>query len=235
MQGTRLAQATGWLARHPNPPPPLVEFHAASCNAEVEAAQKEREAQEREITRQKELRQQAEARAEAEETAAVHARRSAVLSRRLSYALGVLFLIAAGAAIFARWQQLAAQSRELAAKAEQIVDQDQPEALALAIRGWHTAKTAEASLAVSHASLQVLATLEGHTGIVMHAAFSPDGRRIVTASEDHTARVWNAANGQLLANLEGHTGLVWQAAFSPDGQRVVTASFDNTARVWNAV
>src|ERR1039458_6367169 len=69
----------------------------------------------------------------------------------------------------------------------------------------------------------------------MHAAFSPDGRRIVTASEDHTARVWNAANGQLLANLEGHTGLVWQAAFSPDGQRVVTASFDNTARVWNAV
>src|ERR1017187_5369030 len=163
MQGTRLAQATGWLARHPNPPPPLVEFHAASCNAEVEAAQKEREAQEREITRQKELRQQAEARAEAEErlrreadrrrvaeeTAAVHARRSAVLSRRLSYALGVLFLIAAGAAIFARWQQISAQSRELAAKAEQIVDQDQPEALALAIRGWHTAKTAEASLAVS--------------------------------------------------------------------------------------
>ena len=63
---------------------------------------------------------------------------------------------------------------------------------------------------------------------------SPDGQRIVTASDDNTARVWNAANGQLVAKLEGHTAEVEQAAFSPDGQRIVTASDDRTARVWNA-
>ena len=66
------------------------------------------------------------------------------------------------------------------------------------------------------------------------AAFSPDGQRIVTASVDHTARVWSATNGQLLATLAGHTSGVGQAAFSPDGQRIVTASWDSTARVWNA-
>ena len=240
MHGIRLAQGREWLARHRDAPALLREFLAASSDAEEEAARKEREAQEREIARQKELRQQAEARAEAdrrrvaEETAAVQARRSAVRSRRLSYALGVLFLIAAGAATFARWQQLTAQSRALAAQAEQMMARDQSEALALAIRGWHTAKTAEANLAVAHAFPQLLATLEGHTASVVHAAFSPDGRRIVTASGDHTARVWNAANGQLLAQLEGHTDTVRHAAFSPDGQRIVTASLDKTARVWNA-
>jgi WD40 repeat protein len=44
-----------------------------------------------------------------------------------------------------------------------------------------------------------LVRVEGHTKGVHHAAFSPDGQRIVTASDDRTARVWNAVNGQLLA------------------------------------
>jgi WD40 repeat protein len=65
--------------------------------------------------------------------------------------------------------------------------------------------------------------------------FSPDGTRVVTASEDNTARVWNAASGQLLAKLEGHAAAVYSALFSPDGARVVTASDDNTARVWRIV
>jgi WD40 repeat protein len=81
----------------------------------------------------------------------------------------------------------------------------------------------------------LLAKLEGHTDIVYDAAFSPDGQRIVTASGDGTARVWNAANGQLQAKLEGHTDAVWHAAFSPDGQRIVTASADGTARVYRVV
>ncbi|XXX41697.1 protein kinase [Sorangium sp. So ce117] len=66
------------------------------------------------------------------------------------------------------------------------------------------------------------------------AAFSPDGKRIVTASWDKTARVWNADGAGEPVVLRGHSKAIWSAAFSPDGKRIVTASWDKTARVWNA-
>ena len=66
------------------------------------------------------------------------------------------------------------------------------------------------------------------------AAFSPDGSRIVTASGDKTARIWDAASAKEIAVLRGHDGAVYSAAFSPDGSRIVTASGDKTARIWDA-
>ena len=66
------------------------------------------------------------------------------------------------------------------------------------------------------------------------AAFSPDGSRIVTASVDKTARIWDAATGKEIAVLRGHDSVVNSAAFSPDGSRIVTASADKTARIWDA-
>lgn len=73
----------------------------------------------------------------------------------------------------------------------------------------------------------------GHRGPVLSAAFSPAGGRVVTASDDGTARVWDLSGPRPTATvLEGHTGPVVSAAFSPDGRRVVTASADHTARVW---
>ena len=68
----------------------------------------------------------------------------------------------------------------------------------------------------------------------MNAAFSPDGTRVVTASEDRTARFWDATTGKQLAPALEHQGWVSSAAFSPDGTRVVTASADQTAQVWDA-
>ena len=65
------------------------------------------------------------------------------------------------------------------------------------------------------------------------AAFSEDGKRVVTASNDRTARLWDAATGKEVAVLRGHDAAVKAAAFSPDGERVVTASDDKTARLWD--
>ena len=73
-----------------------------------------------------------------------------------------------------------------------------------------------------------------HEGMVIAASFSPDGRRIVTASEDKTARVWDAESGKPVGEPMRHEGAVHAASFSPDGRRIVTASYDKTARVWDA-
>jgi WD40 repeat protein len=77
-----------------------------------------------------------------------------------------------------------------------------------------------------------VATLQGHTGPVNSAVFASDGSRILTASDDRTARLWDS-DGKPLAILQGHSGQVNGAVFAPDDSRIVTASDDNTARLWD--
>ncbi|MFL6551740.1 MAG: WD40 repeat domain-containing protein [Chthoniobacterales bacterium] len=72
-------------------------------------------------------------------------------------------------------------------------------------------------------------------GAVHSAQFSPDGQRVVTASRDKTARLWDATSGKPIGEPMKHEGGVFSAQFSPDGQRVVTASKDKTARLWDAM
>jgi WD40 repeat protein len=69
------------------------------------------------------------------------------------------------------------------------------------------------------------------TGDVMGAAFSPEGRRVVT-TDGKNARIHDATTGRLNIVLTGHEDRVTRVAFSADGHRVVTASQDKTARVW---
>src|SRR6266542_2022079 len=78
------------------------------------------------------------------------------------------------------------------------------------------------------------AIMRGHELAVRTARFSPDGKQIVTSSDDGTARVWDASSGTLLQSLRGHTHVVNSAAFSHDGRLVVTASSDKTAKLWDA-
>lgn len=77
-------------------------------------------------------------------------------------------------------------------------------------------------------------SLMRHDGDVLSAEFSPDGKRIVTASEDNSARVWDTQNGKPLTDPMKHDKPVESAEFSPDGRWIVTSSEDKTARVWDS-
>ena len=70
--------------------------------------------------------------------------------------------------------------------------------------------------------------------MVNAVAFSPDGRRALTGSQDHTAILWDAASGKRLQAFEGHLDAVTSVAFSPDGRQVLTGSWDKTAILWDA-
>lgn len=77
-------------------------------------------------------------------------------------------------------------------------------------------------------------TLNGHSSGVNRIRFSPDGTRLLTASEDKTIKVWSAAKGALVRDLKGHTGGVTDAHFSADGRRIVSVSRDATGRLFDA-
>ncbi len=72
-----------------------------------------------------------------------------------------------------------------------------------------------------------------HESSVNSAQFSPDGQQVVTASDDKTARLWDASSGKPIGEPMKHDTTVYSAQFSPDGQRVVTAS-GYGARLWDA-
>ncbi|MBI1880098.1 MAG: hypothetical protein HYR94_18075, partial [Chloroflexi bacterium] len=73
----------------------------------------------------------------------------------------------------------------------------------------------------------------GHSDDVRMVDFSPDGRYVLTASADRTARLWNAQTGQEVRQFNGHTAQVNAAIFSPDGRSILTGGLDNTARLWD--
>ena len=79
-----------------------------------------------------------------------------------------------------------------------------------------------------------LMTFYGHTADLCSASFSPDGSRIVTASLDGSARLWDVSTGIEIRSIRGHAGPINSANFSPDGLRIVTAGKDATATIWDA-
>jgi WD40 repeat protein len=74
--------------------------------------------------------------------------------------------------------------------------------------------------------------LPGHTGEISSLAFYPDGRWLLSASEDRTVCMWNVSDGKLLGRITGHSGGVCCVTVSNSGEMVFTASFDRSVRQW---
>ena len=104
-------------------------------------------------------------------------------------------------------------------------------------------------------------TLTGHSAAVNSVAYSPDGKQIVSGSDDNTVKVWDAQTGEEVndhvlpsshhlllralvltfvliheqeCTLTGHWGYVMSVAYSPDGKHIVSGSYDNDVKVWDA-
>ena len=72
-----------------------------------------------------------------------------------------------------------------------------------------------------------------HDGPVDAAAFSPDGKTILTGGDDCAARLWDVASGRAIGQPLFHQGTVFAVAYRPDGKAIVTGSADTTARLWD--
>lgn len=86
----------------------------------------------------------------------------------------------------------------------------------------------------AHTGQRIAGPLQ-HDGGIISAQFSPNGKRIITASRDQTARAWDVATGRPLTDPLAHPQIVRFARFTPDGQRVITASWLDRAWLWDAI
>ena len=258
-RGAHLAQAREWAALHP------IALNAQE-RAFLEASQEsaEREEMEREAQRQRELeaarKLAEEQKARAEESSRANKR----LRQRALFLAGafLLALILAGIALFfgeranqnafaaqqaqsqAVAQQRIATSRELAAASLSNLNVDPERSILLALQAvavtYSINKTVlpEAEDALHHAVLASRArlTLSGHTDSLVTVAYSPDGTRLATASQDGTAKIWDAVTGKDLMTLGAEwtnpvRSIFWRIVLM--ATRVVTGHDDHTAKVWD--
>jgi WD40 repeat protein len=74
--------------------------------------------------------------------------------------------------------------------------------------------------------------ISAHGGNIYSIDFSPDGKLLVSTSNDETVKIWNVETGKINKLLSGHQYATVFARFSPDGKYLVTASYDMTAKLW---
>ncbi|MBI2927004.1 MAG: TIR domain-containing protein, partial [Verrucomicrobia bacterium] len=258
LRGPILAEADRWLRdRADRLTPHEHDFITGSTEARERRRQEERDRQQRDLETERELRQTKEASARAAEKRAAEAETH---SKKLNLALiaaTVMMIVAMVAGRMSlKAKQLAEQSERKAslqlAEAGWLVakgargdafaarEESPIKAAHYLLRAASAAAAAKdgpavrnASLAAKVAGASLLRSLI-HDGAVVGATNSPDRQRILTWSDDGTARLWNAADGKAVSAPMKHEGRVNGALYSPDGQRILTWSFDGTAWLWNA-
>ncbi|MGP4099018.1 nSTAND1 domain-containing NTPase [Nonomuraea sp. KM90] len=172
------------------------------------------------------------------------ARRRTRRLRQLAALLAVLLVLTATTTVYAfRAQQTATQQRDIAlsqkaaAEATDLREANPALSAQLSLAAYRLSPTVDARDSLLRTFAVPYATrLTGHISRVNAVAVSADGRLLVTASRDRTARVWDVGDPHRprhLLTLTGHGDNVNAAAFSPDGHTVATAAWDNTARLWD--
>jgi WD40 repeat protein/tRNA A-37 threonylcarbamoyl transferase component Bud32 len=95
------------------------------------------------------------------------------------------------------------------------------------LRGWEWNR-------LNYIQDQSIRTTRVNHGGLIEACFSPDGRRIITAGNDNTIKVWDSATGEELKTLRGHKDGIDALTISSDGKRIVSGSVDGIIKLWDA-
>jgi DNA-binding beta-propeller fold protein YncE len=108
-----------------------------------------------------------------------------------------------------------------------------PDGKLLAVAGGQPSAKGDLRLFTT-ADWKLKVVLGGHEDVVNSIAFDRDGKRLLSASYDRTARIWDVSSGKSLRTLTMHSDFVLAAAFSPDGKHVYTGSKDHSVRMTEA-
>lgn len=231
-RGARLVQANDFVTAHPNS---LNAHERAFLEASEE--NEKREVREREEGQQREL-EQARKLAETESRRAAEQKKNVKHLRLFVAGLALLLLAAIAAAYVAQENFVKAERIRIASQAQIALDNgeggDVPALLSLQSLKHGYSPEADASLLNALKRGFTKQIYLGHKDLVWGASFSPDGRKMVTASGDRTARVWDVETGKELSRFAPSVGSLTWAIFAPDGRHVLGGGTGDFMRLWDS-